>query len=78
MIQADGQAYYGYSTWLSLESDPSYYWFSGHLGQYIIVIPEYDMVVVKLGESRETISAETNFRQIELPNLVKETIKNIP
>ena len=78
MIQADGQAYYGYSTWLSLESDPSYYWFSGHLGQYIIVIPEYDMVIVKLGESRETISAETNFRQIELPNLVKETIKNIP
>jgi len=53
MIQPLGQSYYGYSTWLGLDKDPAYYHFSGHLGQYIIVIPEHNMIVVRLGEKRD-------------------------
>jgi len=75
MIQADGAANYGYSTWLSVNKNPSYYWFSGHLGQYIMVIPEHNIVLVKLGESRES---DTEFAEIELPFLVEETIKSLP
>lgn len=50
MIQPVGQAYYGLSTWLGTDPSLKYYWFSGHLGQYIIVIPSQNIVVVRLGE----------------------------
>ncbi len=48
---------YGLSIWLGdyKEEDGSegrYFSFNGHLGQYIIVVPERDMVVVRLGEKR--------------------------
>lgn len=41
---------YGLSTWLSYDTQIPFYWFSGHLGQYIINVPEHNMVVVRLGE----------------------------
>ncbi len=45
--------YYGYSTWMNYKADPAFYYFSGHLGQFIIVVPERDLVVVRLGRSSE-------------------------
>ncbi|RBP49700.1 serine hydrolase domain-containing protein [Arenicella xantha] len=42
--------HYGLSTWLGLNQNPANYWFSGHLGQHIIVVPEHNMVIVRLGE----------------------------
>lgn len=63
---------YGYSTWLNSTATPSYYWFSGHLGQYIIVIPDYEMVVVRLGESRDT---ESNFQTVEIPMLIDQALQ---
>lgn len=67
-----GAPHYGYSTWLSNNSQPNYYWFSGHLGQYIIVIPEHKLVVVRLGESRDT---KSNFRRSEVPMLIEEALR---
>lgn len=52
MIQPDGQSFYGYSTWLNYENETPFYLFSGHLGQYTVVIPEHNMVLVRLGERR--------------------------
>lgn len=68
MIKPVGESYYGLSTWLALEHDPSYYWFSGHLGQYIIVVPEHNMIVVRLGER---MNPEEDFREATLPRYVK-------
>ena len=34
------------------DNKPAFYTYRGHLGQYIIVVPELEMVVVRLGESR--------------------------
>jgi len=65
-------SHYGYSTWLSEEADPSYFWLSGHLGQYVIVIPEHDLVVVRLGESRDT---QSDFRKSEVPLLIEEALR---
>jgi len=71
MIKPVGQSYYGLSTWLSPESSPSYYWFSGHLGQYIINVPEHNMVVVRLGETR---NPRKDFRADTLPSYVKTAL----
>ena len=59
MISPVGSDEYGLSTWLSYDNELPFYWFSGHLGQYIINIPEHNMVVVRLGE---TNSKDINYR----------------
>jgi CubicO group peptidase (beta-lactamase class C family) len=49
---------YGYSTWLGNYKGSPYYFFLGHLGQYIIVVPQYDLVVVRLGKTKGDIERE--------------------
>jgi len=50
MITPESVQHYGLSTWLALDHAPAHFWFSGHLGQYIVSVPEHDLVVVRLGE----------------------------
>lgn len=50
---------YGLSTWLSYDQDPEFYWFSGLLGQYIVNVPEHDLIIIRLGE---TIDSKVNYR----------------
>lgn len=42
--------YYGYSWWLTTVDDVKIFYARGILGQYIIVIPEKNMVIVRLGK----------------------------
>ncbi|MFV9483444.1 serine hydrolase domain-containing protein [Christiangramia sp. ASW11-125] len=42
--------YYGYGFWLSDYKDKEIYYMRGILGQYVIVIPEDELVIVRLGE----------------------------
>ncbi len=44
---------YGFSMWMDYENKYPFYMFRGHLGQYVIVIPSHNMIVVRLGEDRE-------------------------
>ena len=41
--------YYGYGFWLTDYRDKDIYYMRGILGQYVIVIPEDDLVIVRLG-----------------------------
>lgn len=40
---------YGYGWWLSDYNNKNIYYMRGHLGQYVIVIPEDDLIIVRLG-----------------------------
>ena len=40
---------YGYGWWLSDYNNKKIYYMRGHLGQYVIVIPEDDLIIVRLG-----------------------------
>lgn len=57
---------YGYATWLGKYGEVPYYFFLGHLGQYIIVVPAFDLVIVRLGE---------NHREGEDPNIINRFIE---
>lgn len=51
---------YGYSTWLGKDAEEPYYYFRGHLGQYIIIVPGQDMVIVRLGKTPGSGLVEDN------------------
>jgi CubicO group peptidase (beta-lactamase class C family) len=40
---------YGYGWWLSDYKDKHIFYMRGHLGQYVIVIPDDDLIIVRLG-----------------------------
>ena len=40
---------YGYGWWLSDYKNKKIYYMRGHLGQYVIVVPEDDLIIVRLG-----------------------------
>ncbi len=58
--------YYGYQWWL-LPDYPGIFYARGILGQYIICIPEKNMVIVRLGEKRDE---KVNNIPMEVPRLI--------
>ena len=47
------QPIYGYSLWLDYDHEAPFYSLIGHLGQYIAVIPNHNMVIVRVGQTRD-------------------------
>lgn len=48
------KANYGLSIWIDTQHQPNFYAFLGHLGQRIIIIPDKNMVIVRLGHKKHT------------------------
>jgi len=67
---------YGYGWWLSDYMDKQIYYMQGHLGQYVIVIPQDDLIIVRLGHLRDE-RADGNFHRKDFYVYIDEAYKMI-
>ena len=56
--------HYGYSLWMDPNHSAPFYFLQGHLGQYVIVVPSAQLVVVRLGQVRH----RTHSRHPKIPD----------
>jgi CubicO group peptidase (beta-lactamase class C family) len=66
---------YGYSIWMDEVHNPSFYGMMGHLGQRIIVVPSENIVIVRLGKSKDAVHPERGHLDTDTYYFVDEVIK---
>ena len=52
---------YGYGWWLKNQKGKDFFMMRGHLGQYVIVEPNDNIIIVRLGHSKGTVSTIATF-----------------
>jgi CubicO group peptidase (beta-lactamase class C family) len=84
MITADEAAFapgeprkYGYSLWIDDRHQPAFYAFLGHLGQRIIIVPEENVVIVRLGKEADQRPLGRGHLDTDTYYFVDEVIKII-
>lgn len=65
---------YGYGWWLSDYKGKNIFYMRGHLGQYVIVIPEDDLIIVRLGHQNDKTIGD-NKHSIDFYLYIDETYK---
>ncbi|MDA7810080.1 beta-lactamase family protein [Flavobacteriaceae bacterium] len=64
----DSSPEYGYGFWIGTFNDKKYFAMRGHLGQYVIVFPKENIIIVRLGKqeekSEERVYIEEAFKMI--------------
>ena len=66
---------YGYGMWINNDAKYKHYFFWGILGQYIIVVPEKQLVIVRTGRSQGQTS-DSKGRPSQVEFLVNEVVNN--
>ena len=66
---------YGYSIWIDETYNPSFYGMMGHLGQRIMVVPDENMVIVRLGKSKDTVHPSKGALDADTYIIVDEVMK---
>ncbi|MDR2920388.1 MAG: beta-lactamase family protein [Tannerella sp.] len=66
---------YGYSIWTDENHQPAFYGMMGHLGQRIIIIPEYNTVIVRLGKMKDKRSLGKGHLDTDTYYFVDEVVK---
>lgn len=65
---------YGYGWWLKSVGDKNFFMMRGHLGQYVIVEPEDNVIIVRLGHSKGDGDAIATFTE-DISTYIKEAYK---
>nr|WP_297306975.1 serine hydrolase [uncultured Flavobacterium sp.] len=65
---------YGYGWWLSNYKNKHIYYMRGHLGQFVIVIPENELIIVRLGH-KKGLQTKTDPHSNDLYVYIDETLK---
>ncbi len=65
---------YGYGWWMHTIKDKELFYMRGHLGQFVIVIPEDDLIIVRLGHLKG-LQTETDPHSNDLYVYVEEAYK---
>jgi len=66
---------YGYSIWIDEKHTPPFYGMMGHLGQRIIVVPSENLVIVRLGKSKDSIHESKGHLDADVYYFIEETLK---
>ncbi|MDR3339809.1 MAG: beta-lactamase family protein [Candidatus Symbiothrix sp.] len=84
MIRLDDEAFaagepkkYGYSIWVDETHEPQFYGMLGHLGQRILVVPDKNIVIVRLGRSKDDRNPPKGFLDTDTYYFVDEVLKII-
>jgi CubicO group peptidase (beta-lactamase class C family) len=76
MRKPDLQPYYGHSLWMDWTYKYPFYYLQGHQGQYVIVVPSQQLVVVRVGQFRNKALLGPNQRiSLEVYNFVDEAVR---
>ena len=76
MRKPDLQPYYGHSLWMDWNYKHPFYLLQGHEGQYVIVVPSLDMVVVRTGQHRNMTNFVHNVQiPLEVYDFVDEAVR---
>lgn len=74
-VPAEGSnGVYGLGVWTNYDVKIHHYYLHGLYGQYVIIVPEYDMIIVRLGD-KEKEEKDSKNRPKEIEFYIEEAIK---
>jgi len=65
---------YGLGVWINNDTKIRHYYLRGLYGQYVIIVPEYDMIIVRLG-NKEGEEKDSKNRPKDIEFYINETLK---
>lgn len=74
-FQFDEPKKYGYSIWIDEWHKPAFYGMMGHLGQRIIVVPSKNLVIVRLGKSKDNQHVSSGHLDADTYYFVDEAVE---